>query len=708
MTNVDLTIEQHRTNTIKELNELLQHNNKVCCVRYTGYGKTYYIIKELVQIYSDCKFLMLVPTTSLITQYNNIFGNYNNVIIDTYQNIGRKDISILYDMYKNINFIVCDECHHLINNVWGYKLNLLFNKLNNVKMIGFTATPLRTDGIDIRQSFFHNVSTSEFNLLDGIACGFVPKLKYIYAYCDVPNKYISKHNIKLSDIDRYQIQNLINVPSILSKHIPKDIITNNYKIIVYISRLNYINSTKIEIYNWFKQAFPHKNINIYEQGSNREKPYNRNELNKFISNKNKQDVDIIIAVNMLSEGIHIPEVDCIIMLRKTVSPVVFSQQIGRTINGNKPVIFDLVNNKDNINILKHKYIIVNNFGNGVNRNKIMFDDICVLKDETTDIDKILSKYYTYTAHILTPEIKQKILSEDNLSVKYLCQKYGYCQSTIRNILTEAGIITPKPLRKPLTDEERQNICNDRINGVRMTDIAKKYNICMSTVSSVVSRAGLTANTMLDDKKLKRIINENRSYIDSNNGVIKRSLIAQRLNISEQQLNRGMDLCNISKKRLYPRYIMNKSLLENIRQDLKQGITGKQIEQKYNITNYVRKKYYKELGVASRSITKPLTDEDKQYILDNYKHKTTSEISKHLSVHVSRVTHFLNSNNLPFKSINSFEPITQEEELQICKLYEQLGSLYGVHKNTGRHKETIKRIVIKHGYKINGKNNKEVK
>jgi hypothetical protein len=54
---------------------------------------------------------------------------------------------------------------------------------------------------------------------------------------------------------------------------------------------------------------------------------------------------------MLNEGLHIKSVDGVILLRKTTSPIVYLQQIGRCLQvdlDKPPLIFDLVNNVNNI------------------------------------------------------------------------------------------------------------------------------------------------------------------------------------------------------------------------------------------------------------------------------------------------------------------------------------------------------------------------
>ena len=57
---------------------------------------------------------------------------------------------------------------------------------------------------------------------------------------------------------------------------------------------------------------------------------------------------VMYCVNVLNEGVHVKNIDGVIMLRKTTSPIIYFQQIGRALSfsGRKRQIkiFDLVNN----------------------------------------------------------------------------------------------------------------------------------------------------------------------------------------------------------------------------------------------------------------------------------------------------------------------------------------------------------------------------
>jgi superfamily II DNA/RNA helicase len=338
----------------------------------------------------DKRFLILVPTVSLVTQYTNTFHSYD-AEVTTYQSLLWRTPDELLALYGNIDYIVCDECHHLGDNVWGTGVNNFINLLEGVKVLGLTATPVRGDSIDVVKTFFNNVQVTSMDLLEGIQHQFIPKIKYVVAYCglrDVDDR-------RMLEIDRYGLEKLLNVSGVIKKHIDKAKISKNMKIIVYVSRLKNIRSTMKQCKKWFSEAFPDKNINTYFQHSLESQKVNERQLELFSQQRDSKHIDIIVSVDMLSEGVHIPEVSTVIMFRRTKSPVVYFQQIGRTINTDEPLIFDLVDNGERLRIYHKIYEMKENRINWTGEyrdKKLMFNDCIDLIDETKYIEEILDTY----------------------------------------------------------------------------------------------------------------------------------------------------------------------------------------------------------------------------------------------------------------------------------------------------------------------------
>ncbi len=65
---------------------------------------------------------------------------------------------------------------------------------------------------------------------------------------------------------------------------------------------------------------------------------------------------LLFCIDMLNEGVHMEGVDGVILLRPTVSPTLYLQQIGRCLAASKgkkrqPVIFDIVNNFESLSLV---------------------------------------------------------------------------------------------------------------------------------------------------------------------------------------------------------------------------------------------------------------------------------------------------------------------------------------------------------------------
>ena len=60
---------------------------------------------------------------------------------------------------------------------------------------------------------------------------------------------------------------------------------------------------------------------------------------------------LLYCIDMLNEGIHVEGISGVILLRPTVSPIIYKQQIGRALSASKTnhsIIFDIVLNIENL------------------------------------------------------------------------------------------------------------------------------------------------------------------------------------------------------------------------------------------------------------------------------------------------------------------------------------------------------------------------
>lgn len=356
MENTKVTLGEHRSRTIGEILGKLQDNDRVCCIRYTGYGKTYHLIKRLIDIFPNKQFVIFVPAKSLIKTYKKIFRG-NNVIIKTYQSLLYMNDNEIEECFSGIDYMICDEAHRLGKNKWRQSIKNVFDIINNgdTKIIGLTATPKRGDKIDIVEDFFNGIETSRFDLLDGIQSKYIPKIDYVVAYCDLSGLDKEIYDERMEDIDRYEIDKLLNVSNIIKDNIPKNKLKENLKVVLYVSRLKDVDTAKESCNKWFTEAFPDKNIKVFSLSSEYTDKENNDYLDEYSDDEDNNSINIMVSCNKLNEGLHLPKCSIAILLRKTSSPIVYFQQIGRAINGTKPVILDLINNSSHIRQIENDF-----------------------------------------------------------------------------------------------------------------------------------------------------------------------------------------------------------------------------------------------------------------------------------------------------------------------------------------------------------------
>lgn len=371
-------LQKSREETKNELLNLLKLNRKVCVVRPCSWGKSH-LIMELCKELKGNK-LILEPTNILedyIKKINSLNENINShIYISTYQNLLGKNEDILKTKYENIKYIFLDEVHRCGAKKWNNAVQTLLKAFPNAKVIGMSATPIRTDGNDVVESIFDNIQVSPMYLGDAIKKGILPNVHYVSALYTITKEYndflekinknenvgVEKKSLIIKEIhDKFlQYEELNNIPNILQKHLFLNTLhLHNMKIIVFVERIKDIVEAEELIKKWFYECYDgtgiKKKVNIYSVHCKNSKRKNKKIVESFEESHLKNDIDVLISVNMCNEGLHLKNVNCIMMLRKTASSIVYLQELGRVISqeNNKPIVFDFVNN---CNFVNNSYI----------------------------------------------------------------------------------------------------------------------------------------------------------------------------------------------------------------------------------------------------------------------------------------------------------------------------------------------------------------
>ena len=369
----DGILRSHNIKSYMKVVKEFEKSNRVGIVHATGTGKSF-IALQLMYDNSDKKIKYLVPRTGIGDQIeehiNGLSENareeyFKNVEILTYQkliNLTKEEIENL-----DIDYLIMDEFHHIGAPMWKNAIELLIETHPNIKIFGMTATPVRSRGTskqeDIGDTFFDGHIASTYTLAEAIADGVLMPPIYkgaVYMLEEKLNKTlktINQSNLSEEEKKEYleRIENAkkqVSNADSFSKMMRKNLKPNG-KYIVFCPR-GKREEYQSESEQWFKDFIDEQNITRYFVDSKESKQSQINS-DEFYNNHDTSKLRLMFAMDMYTEGIHVPDIDGIIMMRPTKSDIMFYQMLGRALASNKEkqtLVLDFVNNYEYIMKLK--------------------------------------------------------------------------------------------------------------------------------------------------------------------------------------------------------------------------------------------------------------------------------------------------------------------------------------------------------------------
>lgn len=301
-------------------------------VATTGTGKTYLAAFD-VEREKPKKVLFLVHREEILNSalktFKSIikdksFGKYTgnkkeksaDYIFATVQSIHKN----LEDFPKNnFQYIVLDEAHHTT----GKTYRKILEYFDPNFLLGLTATPERADGVDIYE-FFHGNIVMEIRMSEALNKKLIAPFHY-FGISDI--KEINLSDLQSDRIDELAKRLMVNKRT---EHIVEKIYHYGYsgkkmKGIGFCANVDHA--------KYMVEEFKRKGIeSVALTGENSSEERER----KIKKLQNEDDsLEIIFTVDIFNEGVDIPEVNLILMLRPTDSPVIFLQQLGRGLRKNK-------------------------------------------------------------------------------------------------------------------------------------------------------------------------------------------------------------------------------------------------------------------------------------------------------------------------------------------------------------------------------------
>lgn len=345
----DITPNKMQQEALTALAKLQQDNkHKALLISATGTGKTYlsaFAVKKAnpkrllflahrEQILKQaCKtFAKIIPDI----QYGILSANHKDFhkpYLFATINMLSKEENLTQFTPTHFDYIIIDETHRAGASSYLKILNYFQPQF----LLGMTATPERTDGFDIYQLFDHNIAY-EIRLNQAMQENLL-----------CPFHYFGITDITVDDQE-------INDNSTFND------LTTDARVTHIINQSQYygfsgerlrglIFCSQIEEAQILSQKFNERGFNTIALSGKDSQETRTNAIHKLEQKERSTGLDYIFTVDIMNEGIDIPAINQIIMLRPTKSAIIFVQQLGRGLRKypqkDYVVILDFIGNYQN-------------------------------------------------------------------------------------------------------------------------------------------------------------------------------------------------------------------------------------------------------------------------------------------------------------------------------------------------------------------------
>ncbi|MBR4881436.1 MAG: DEAD/DEAH box helicase family protein, partial [Clostridia bacterium] len=358
---MSIDLFKHNDEAYKSVVTMLKKTGKAAVVHPTGTGKSFIGFK-LCEDNPGKRICWLSPSEYIFkTQLENLRKCSDgfvpeNITFFTYaklMNVSKTELEEL-----KLDYIIFDEFHRCGAQMWGDGVNRLLEIYPDTPIVGLSATAIRylDNQRNMADELFDGCIASDMTLGEAIVRGILAPPKYVlavFAYEAQLKRYekrvraaksnaVREEGQKYLDALRRTLEKADGIDAIFEKHITDPC----GKYIVFCADYRHLCDMAELAKDWFKNidSEPH----VYKAYS--DDPDTDASFEAFKKDSSNH-IKLLFCIDMLNEGVHVEDISGVILLRPTVSPIVYKQQIGRALAAGKnesAVIFDIVLNIDNL------------------------------------------------------------------------------------------------------------------------------------------------------------------------------------------------------------------------------------------------------------------------------------------------------------------------------------------------------------------------
>lgn len=328
---------------------------KALLISATGTGKTYASAFG-VQRLQPKRILFIVHREQILKQamdtYQKVFGNKahsmgilsgnttdasikdRDFIFATIQTISR-DHTLNSFSKNDFDVIIIDEAHRTGGATYQKVMNYF---KPNFLYLGMTATPERSDNFNVNELFDYNIAYEirlQHALEDRLLCPF--------HYFGIADLKIDDESVKTQDFSRLISNNRVEHVMDYAKYYGHS--GDRIKGLIFCSTVK--EAEKLS------EAFNKKGWRTLALSGANTQQEREDAIKRLCDDSvaESERLDYILTVDIFNEGVDIPDINQVIMLRPTESPIIFVQQLGRGLrkanNKEYVVVLDFIGNYNN-------------------------------------------------------------------------------------------------------------------------------------------------------------------------------------------------------------------------------------------------------------------------------------------------------------------------------------------------------------------------
>lgn len=312
-------------------------------VMATGLGKTWLVAFDTLQLQTE-KVLFVAHREEILAQAEQTFVCIRpEANIARYTGLGHQlNADLLFASIQTLgkthhlnkfaadhfDYIIVDEFHHASAQTYRQLLRHFRPRF----LLGLTATPERTDHADILALCDDNLVYRR-DMFDGINSGLLST----FCYYGIADQEVDYQSIpwRNGKFDPEQLQNELATTRRAKHALQRWEASKQSRTLAFC-----ISKKHADYMAEYFQDHGYKAVSVHSDSAMRR--------NDALSKLERAEIDIIFSVDLFNEGVDLPTIDTVLMLRPTESKIIFLQQLGRGLRihaqKEKLVVLDFIGN----------------------------------------------------------------------------------------------------------------------------------------------------------------------------------------------------------------------------------------------------------------------------------------------------------------------------------------------------------------------------